>query len=423
MALTNMEIANAKPRETDYKLSDGKGLYLLVKKNGSKYWRWSYRFNKKQKTMAMGIYPEVGAKDARTKRDDLRLVLADGHDPSEHLKEIKRQRIAEEQSGLLFNDVIDDWFKDWEKEYSGKTIVRNQGIVDNWIKPFVKDVSAKDINANHVLEIIQRLETLEKRPTAHKAYTILRKIFAYSIARPDVPIDRNWALDINELRKPLPESHYAAMITPKEIGDLLHAIATSSASWLTKLAMRLSLHWFVRPGELRNLKWDDINWDMQCVQIEAEDMKKTKTVQEHWVPLSSQAVEMLKFIKHNGYASVFVFPSVRSVMRPISENTVNTALKKMGYKGKQTAHGLRATARTLLEEELSENPLHIEHQLAHVVRDANGRAYNRTTMLDERRAMLQRWSDYLDELEYKATHGIEIKSKYEISVTHDDSTN
>jgi integrase len=413
MSLTNMELVNAKPRDKDYKLADGKGLYLLVKTNGAKYWRWAYRFGSKQKTMAFGVFPESTAKSVREKHSALRLVLADGFDPQEHTKQVKLDKIKDTQKGVMFNDVLDVWFAQWKTEYKGKTIVRNAGIVDNWIKPFMLDVQAKDVHATHVIGLIRRLEALDKRPTAHKLYTILKKMFSYCIADPSIPIDRNWAVDIGELRKPLLESHYAALIAPKDVGKLLHSIATSSSFWLTKLAMRLSLHWFIRPGELRNLKWEDINWDMQCVQISAEDMKKTKTVQEHWVPLTKQTKDMLMFIKHNGYASALVFPSIRDLTKPISENTVNTAIRSMGYKGKQTAHGLRATARTLLEEELGENALYVEHQLAHTVRDSNGRAYNRTTMLNERRDMLQRWSDYLDELEYKATHGIEIKSKYE----------
>jgi len=416
MTLTNLALVNAKPREKDYKLADGKGLFLLVKANGSKYWRWSYRFGGKQKTMAMGVYPEATAKSVRDKRDVLRLVLSEGDDPADHRRKVKQAKIEEIERGILFTDVIDKWFAAWETEYSGKTIIRNRGIINLWIKPYLENVPAKDVDAVWVLGLIRRLENIDKRPTAHKAYTILKKIFAYSIAEPTIPIDRNWAMDIGELRKPLAESHYAALISPQDVGKLMHSIATSSSFWLTKLAMRLSLHWFIRPGELRTLKWDDINWDLQCVQIDADSMKKTKTVQEHWVPLSRQAMEMLLFIKHNGYASVFVFPSSRNLSRPISENTVNVALKGMGYKGKQTAHGLRATARTLLEEELGENALHIEHQLAHVVRDTNGRAYNRTTMLSERREMLQRWSDYLDDIEYKATHGIPIKTKYESSL-------
>lgn len=416
MTLTVMALTNLKPKDKDYKISDGKGLFLLVKINGSKYWRWSYRFDGKQKTMAFGVYPEVSLKAAREKHSELRLVLAKGFDPQLYTKNIKLERAQDARKGVMFNDLLDVWFDHQKTELSEKSIKRDLGIINLWIKPFTLDIEARQINATHVLGLIKRLENADKRPTAHKLYTILKKFFAYCIAEPTIPIDRNWAIDIGSLKKPLLESHYAAMVTPKEIGSLLHSIATCSSFWLTKLAMRLSLHWFIRPGELRKLKWEDINWDMQCVQIDADDMKKTKTVQEHWVPLTKQTKEMLLFIKHNGYASVFVFPSVRNVGNPISENTVNVAIKKMGFKGKQTAHGLRATARTLLEEELGENPTYVEHQLAHVVRDANGRAYNRTTMLDERRAMLQRWSDYLDTLEYKATHGIEIKSKYEESL-------
>lgn len=416
MPLTNLALANATPRDKDYKLSDGKGLYLLVKKSGSKYWRWAYRYDGKQRTMALGVYPEVSAKTVRERHTELRVVLATGSDPQEHTKQVKLDKVKQNETGVMFNDVLDTWFEDWKTEYHGKTIVRNSGIIENWIKPFTIDLQAKDMNGTVVIGLIRRLEALDKRPTAHKIYTILKQMFAWCIAEPSIPIDRNWAMDIGELRKPLLESHYAAMVTPKEIGVLLKTIGASNSFWLTKLAMRLSLHWFIRPGELRNLKWSDVNWDMECVQIDAGDMKKTKTVQEHWVPLTKQTKDMLLFIKHNGYASVFVFPSVRSLRKPISENTVNTALKTMGFKGKQTAHGLRATARTLLEEELGENALYVEHQLAHVVRDANGRAYNRTTMLDERREMLQRWSDYLDELEYKSVHGIDIKSKYETAL-------
>jgi len=417
MALTNMELINAKPRDKDYKMSDGKGLFILIKTNGSKYWRWNYRYDGKQKTMALGVFPEMGAKLVREKHTQLRMVLEEGFDPHLHVKQVKLARVKESQKGVMFNEVLETWFADWKTDYKYNSIKRNRGIIDNWIKPFCLNLQAKDMDAAHVLSLIKRLEAIDKRPTAHKLYTVLKKMFAWCIAEPSIPIDRNWAMDIGELRKPLLESHYAAMVTPKEIGGLLHSIATSSSFWLTKIAMRLSLHWFVRPGELRKLKWDNINWDMNCIRIDSEDMKKTKTVQEHWIPISTQALDMLQFIKHNGYASVFVFPSSRNLSNPISENTVNVAIKKMGFKGKQTAHGLRATARTLLEEELGENATFVEHQLAHVVRDANGRAYNRTTMLDERRAMLQRWSDYLDQLEYKATHGIEIKSKYETSIS------
>lgn len=416
MALTNMELSTAKPKDKDYKLTDGKGLYLLVNKNGRKYWRWNYRFDNKQKTMAFGVYPEITAKAAREKRDKLRLILAEGDDPKLHIENEKQLKLEKAQEGILFGEVLDAWFNEWKTEYKANTIKRNGSIIDIWLKPYIGHIPAKQINANDILGVIRRLENLEQRPTAHKAFTILKKTFSYAIADPALPIDRNWAVDIGELKKPLLESHYAAMITPKEVGQLLHNIATSSSAWLTKLAMRLSLHWFIRPGELRNLYWTDINWEMSCVQISADKLKKTKTVQEHWIPLSKQAKKMLEFIQHNGYKSELVFPSNRNLTKPISENTVNTALSNMGYKGVQTAHGLRATARTLLEEELNENPLYVEHQLAHVVRDANGRAYNRTTMLDERRAMLQRWSDYLDELEHKATRGIEIKSKYETSL-------
>jgi integrase len=416
MALTDMALANAKPKEKDYKLSDSKGLYCLVKTNKAKYWRWAYRYNNKQKTMAFGVYPEVTIKMARDKRDAARLILIGGDDPQEHLKETKLKRIEEIALTLPIRDVIDKFFIYYSDGKDFKTINKAEGLLRNWVKPVIGNIECGNIKAQDVLGLIRKIEEQGKRPTAHKVAALLNGFFAYCIADPDVPIDRNWLNDIKTLIKPAPEKHHPALITPKEVGRLLCDMDSSKSYWLTRIAMKLSIHWFIRPGELRTIKWDNVNWDLNCIQIDKEVMKKTSTNQDHWIPMSTQAKEMLVFIKQNNRPSEYVFPSIRSLLKPMSENTVNSAIRCMGYVGKQTAHGLRATARTLLDEELSQNPEYIEHQLAHKVKDANGRAYNRTTKLDERRVMLQLWSDYLDELESKTKQGIVIKSKYETSL-------
>ncbi|OFA33332.1 hypothetical protein BAE46_01060 [Glaciecola punicea] len=416
MALTNMAILNAKPDVKDYKLSDGKSLHLLVKKSGSKYWRWSYRYDGKQKTLAIGVYPEVSIKVARDKVDRLRVVLSDGLDPSQYVNDIKKKHIAASYKGMSVSDALSMFFKEYCVDKDDKSIRGIDGLIRNWIKPAIGNVACVDINAQDVLGIVRGIEKKDMRPTAHKVATLLKQFFAFCIAEPTIQIDRNWMLDVISLLKPLPESHHPALITPTDVAQLLGDIDGSKSYWTTKIAIRLSINWFVRPGELRKLLWQDINWAMECVQISKSEMKKTSSSQDHWIPFTRQTKEMLQFLLDNNRTSAFVFPSIRNLHKPMSENTVNGAIRNMGYQGKQTAHGLRATARTLLDEELKQNPNYIEHQLAHRVKDANGRAYNRTTQLNERRVMLQLWSDYLDELEYKAKNGIEVKSAYEQAI-------
>lgn len=418
MALTGLTVSNAKPKDKDYKLSDGRGLYLLIKKNGSKYWRWSYRFMDKQKTMALGVFPDVTLKDARDLVSHYREVRESGKDPVivARIDKQEREKDFAHQMGITFGEVIDAWFeyrKKGRNAYDERTIKRNGGIIDNWLKPALGQLPASKVTATEVLTTLKLIEAQKKHSTASKAKAILSMVFSYGIAEPSIPIERNWTLDINGLLEGESTSHYAAMITPKEVGELLKAISVNNSHWLTKLAMRLSMHWFIRPGELRRLKWSNVNWASNMIQIEAKDMKTTATTIDLWVPFSKQAKQMLEFIHKNGRTSEYVFPSVRNLSKPMSENTINSALRSMGFKGKQTAHGLRATARTLLAEELKESVDFVEQQLGHVVRDANGRAYNRTTLIEERSQMLQRWSDYLDDLEYKAVHGLEIKSRYE----------
>jgi integrase len=387
MPLTDTAIRSAKPTEKPQKLADEKGLFLLVHPNGSKYWRLKYRFDGKEKGLAFGVYPDVGLKDARAKRDEARRLLADGIDPAEHRKANKNARA--DAVGNSFEAVAREWFTKllptWTPDHADKIIKRLERDVFPWIggKPIA------DLNAPAVLTTIRRIEARGRLETAHRALQNCGQVFRYAVATGRA--ERDPTGDLRGALPPTREKHMAAITEPAEVGTLI-----------VQSALKLSALVFVRPGELRQAEWSEIDLDKGEWNIPAERMKgwtRKGITTPHLVPLAPQAVEILRELQPLTGRGVHVFAG-RDPKKPMSNAAVNAALRRMGYdtKTEMTGHGFRAMARTILHEELNVDRDVIEHQLAHAVPDALGTAYNRTKFIKERRAMMQRWADYLDKL-------------------------
>lgn len=391
MGLTAIEAKNAKPADKPYKLAAGKGLYLLVSQTG-KYWRMDYRFDGKRKTLALGVYPEILLATANEKRDLARKKLADGIDPSGERKAIKLSR--QNGGGNSFEVVAREWFAKysttWASNHGDRIIRRLERDIFPWLG--AKPVS--DISAPELLATVRRIESRGALETAHRALGNCGQVFRYAVATGRAP--RDISGDLRGALPPARETHHAAITDPQAIGGLLRAIDGYQGSFLTKCALRLAPLLFVRPGELRQAEWAEIDMERAEWNIPAEKMKMR---QAHLVPLSSQVLEILLELKAFTGSGKYVLPGARTNGRPMSENAVLAALRRMGYeKDEMSGHGFRAMARTILDEVLGVRPDFIEHQLAHAVRDPNGRAYNRTAHLVERRKMMQQWADYLDEL-------------------------
>lgn len=386
--LTPSAISNAKPKAKAYKLTDERGMFLLVQPSGSRLWRWKYRRpdTRKENLLSLGSYPEVSLKRAREKREEARALLADGVDPG-----AKRQseRIAGAET---FEAVAREWFAKfspkWATGHADKIIRRLERDVFPWIgtKPIAK-VSAPDL-----LAILRRIEARNAIETAHRANQNCGQVFRYAVAtgRANADVTR----DLRGSLAPAESTHYASIVEPARVGELLRAIEGFTGSYVTAAALKLAPLVFARPGELRTMCWRDVDLDAGEWRYTA-----SKTGTPHIVPLASQAVVVLRDLHPLTARSEYVFPGARNSKQPLSNMTLNAALRRMGYdKTAMTTHGFRAMARTILDEVLGFRPDYIEHQLAHAVRDPNGRSYNRTAHLAERRKMMQTWADYLDSL-------------------------
>ncbi len=398
MPLTDTQIKTLKPEAKPRKVADEKGLYLLVQPTGGKLWRLKYRIDGKEKLLALGVYPDVGLKDARAARDEARRLLADGIDPAEHRKAHKNARA--DSAANSFESVAREWFTKllptWTPDHADKIIKRLERDVFPWIgsKPIA------DLNAPTVLTTIRRIETRGRLETAHRALQNCGQVFRYAVATGRA--ERDPTGDLRGALPPTREKHMAAITDPVEVGALLRAIDAFKGTLIVQSALKLSALVFVRPGELRQAEWSEIDLDKGEWNIPAERMKgwtRKGITTPHLVPLSAQAVEILRELQPLTGRGVHVFAG-RDPKKPMSNAAVNAALRRMGYdtKTEMTGHGFRAMARTILHEELSVDRDVIEHQLAHAVPDALGTAYNRTKFIKERRAMMQRWSDYLAKL-------------------------
>jgi integrase len=389
MSLTDMAIRKAKPIEKPQRLFDGGGLYLEVSPAGGKWWRLKYRHLGKEKRLSLGTYPDTGLADARAKRDAARKLLAAGVDPGEHRKAAKAAN--QERAGNSFEVVSREWFAKqkatWVASHAEKILLR----LENDIFPWVGSKPIADVTAKELLGTINRIVDRGAVESAHRVLQNCGQIFRYAIATGRA--ERNPAADLRGALPKVKQEHRATITDPKAIGSLLRAIDTYQGSLVTKCALKLAPLLFVRPGELRHAEWSEIDLETGQWNIPAEKMKMREP---HLVPLSSQAIEILRELKPVTGGGRYVFPSARSPKRPMSDNAVLSSLRRMGFaKEEITGHGFRAMARTILDEILQFRPDYIEHQLAHAVRDPNGRAYNRTAFLPERRKMMQDWADYL----------------------------
>jgi len=393
--LQDVEVRKAKPADKPYKLTDEKGLYLLVTpkadKNGGKLWRMNYRHEGKQKTLSFGIYPEVSLADARAKRDEARKQLAAGIDPMAKRAALKASRIADAET---FEVIAREWFAKyqptWADSHAQKIIQR----LEKDLFPWLGSRPIREINAPDLLAVLRRIEGRGALDTAHRAHQNCSQVFRYAVATGRC--DRDPSADLRGALPPVKGSHFAALLEPKAIGALLRDIDSYQGSFVVKSAMQLAPLVFVRPGELRQAEWRDID-----LERGEWAFLVTKTQTEHIVPLSNQAISILRELQPLTGAGRYVFPSARTPNgdRCLSENAVLAALRRMGFaKEEMCGHGFRAMARTILHETLGFAPEPIEHQLAHRVPDALGRSYNRTKFLDERRRMMQTWAHYLEGL-------------------------
>lgn len=390
--LTEAAVKQAKPKEKTYKLTDGGGLYLEVMPNGSRYWRLKYRYAGKEKRLALGVYNTVTLSSARDKARAAKTVLADGIDPSDQ----KRQgKLAKKTAASnTFEAVALEWFELKKPKWSESSIVRTKSQLETKLFPWLGKRPVNEITAQELLAVLKRIEAKGTLETAHRVKYTAGQIFRFAIVTNRAT--NNPAPNLTDALATPIEKNFAAIIEPAELGKLLLAMDGYMGTPTVRAALLLSPLFFVRPGELRQIEWQEVNLDDGYIEIPAERMKKRKA---HVIPLCRQALAILRELQPITGNGRYVFPSARGAGRPLSENGVRSALRTMGYTNEQmTPHGFRATARTILDERLGFSVDLIEHQSARKVRDAMGTSYNRTKFLDARTEMMQAWADYLDVL-------------------------
>lgn len=402
MPLTDTQIRHAKPgmppkwkgapTGKPYKMADGGGLFVLVNPNGSKWWRLKYRTGGKEKLLSLGTYPETGLKEARDKRDTSRKLLAAGVDPGEQRKAAKAA--SEERAANSFEVIAREWHAKqsaiWVELHASRIMLR----LENDVFPWLGSRPIAEVTAKELLATVNRIVDRGAVESAHRVLQNCGQVLRYAIATGRA--ERNPAADLRGALPPVKQTHLAAIVEPDAIGGLLRAMDAYNGSLVTKCALRLAPLVFVRPGELRHAEWKEFDLDGAQWNIPAEKMKMREP---HLVPLAPQAVEILRELQALTGRGRYVFPSARSPQRPMSNNAVLSALRRMGFGiDEMSGHGFRAMARTVLDEVLHFRPDYIEHQLAHAVKDPNGRAYNRTAHLPERRKMMAAWAEYLDAL-------------------------
>lgn len=392
MPLTDTAIKKAKPEAKQRKLYDERGLFLLISPKGGKWWRFKYLFDGKEKLLSLGIYPDVSLKDARERRDEARKQVAAGIDPGEHRKAKKTAK--EERQANSFEVVAREWYAkhatNWSANHANRTIRR----LERDIFPWIGGLAIADITAPQLLDAVRRIETRGALETAHRALGNCGQVFRYAVATGRA--ERDPSGDLRGALPPVKGEHFASVTEPIKAAEMLRALDGYEGTLPVRCALRLAPLVFVRPGELRHAEWADIDLDTAEWRYMV-----TKTNSQHIVPLSSQAIEILRELQPLTGHGRYVFPSARNPKgdKPMSDNAILAAMRRMGIsKEEMSGHGFRAMARTILDEVLGFRPDYIEHQLAHAVRDPNGRAYNRTAHLPERKKMMQDWADYLDKL-------------------------
>ena len=388
--LTDTKLRSLKAKDKVFRIADSNGLTIEVRPTGAKFWRYRYRYVGKPTMLTLGEYPMMGLADARTARDKARGLLKGGANPVQVAQAERAAAVlnAENTFGAIAKELL---AKRSKEGLSPGSVARETRLLEKDLVGLA-NVPIADVTPPMLLTALRKLEKRGVIETAHRARSLASLVFRYAVATGRAK--SNPAADLLGALQVPQKQHFASITDPDKVGALLRAIHAYNGTPAVMAALKLAPLVFVRPGELRAARWADID-------LEAAEWRytATKTGTPHIVPLSTQAVAILKALHPVTQRSEFVFPSMRSAKRPMSENTINVALKLLGFDGDtMTGHGFRAMARTILDEVLGFRPDFIEHQLAHAVRDPNGRAYNRTAHLAERTKMMQGWADYLDTL-------------------------
>jgi integrase len=401
--LTDAAIRRAKPAQQPHNLHDTGGLYLTIAPTGAKWWRLKYRFAGKERRMGLGVYPEVSLAEARQRRDTARALVREGKDPSSE-RQIERRNAATAAANT-FGAVADEWLADMKPRLAESSHEKNAWLID-LVRRDLGTRPISSITAPDILAALDKIKARGRHESARRAKQCIGQVYAYAIEKHRA--NRNPASDLRRsvaVTKPKPR---AALTKPDDVGKLLRSIDGYQGQPTTLAALRLAPLVFVRPGELRQAEWAEINLDAAEWRIPAHKMKMRE---EHIVPLSTQAVAIFKELKKLTGHSPYCFHSVRAINRPMSENTVNAALRGLGFdKDTMTGHGFRAMASTRLNE-MGWQPDVIERQLAHAERNKVRAAYNRAQYLQERQKMMQAWADYLDALRNNANKIVPIRRK------------
>jgi len=399
--LTDVAVRKAKnDLGTTKRMSDGGGLCLELNKNGSRYWRLAYRFDGKQKTLALGVYPSVTLSKAREGADDARKNLREGIDPAFVRKTKSRN---DDETANSFQSVAVDWLERFKGEWTESHYKSISGRLRRDILPFIGNRDIASITAPELLIVIRRIEARGHLENAHRALTNVGQVFKYGISIGKC--DRNHAADIVSAIPRPSVKHMSAITDPKQVGILMQAIANYSGDIITRCALQLTAHVFLRSREIRLAEWSEIDFEIREWRIPSAKIKGRKRDKEanpsgfHTVPLAIQSIDILHEVQAISGDGKYVFPGARTKSKPISDATMTNALRRMGYgKDDMHVHGFRAMARTLIRQELGYDEEPIERQLGHAVRGALGAAYNRADFLEDRRKMMQDWADYLERL-------------------------
>lgn len=393
--LTEVEVKQAKAKEKPHRLSDQGGLYLEVSPKGSKYWRYKYRIStgaqRIEKRLALGVYPKISLKNARELHREAHALVSQGGDPS--LVKREQKALAEVASLNTFGSLGEDWFAKQSPDWSPTHAIRQRRLFGKDLLP-LHELAIDKIAAPELLGVLRVIESRGALETARRTNQVASQIFDHAIAVGAAEV--NPAVGIkNALKKPK-SKHHAAILDPGELAFFLRSVDNYVGTLVVQIALMLTPLLLVRPGELRHMEWGEVSLEEGKWLIPAA---KTKRKRDHFVPLASQAVSLIARLKPYTGGGRYVFPSARGGARPMSENAVLYAMRGLGItKDEATPHGFRATARTLMDEQLGMRSDLIEHQLAHAVRDATGEAYNRTKFFPERIKLMQRWADYLEDL-------------------------
>ncbi len=392
--LTDTEVRKAKPENNPYKMGDGGGLFLLVNPNGAKYWRLKYRINGKEKALAIGVYPDVSLADARERRGEARKLLAAGTDPGDIRRAQKASRL--DAAANSFEVVARRWHErgvsEWSESYANKVI----RLLDKEVFPWIGRRAVDDLEAPDFLLVGRKIESRGIIDTAHRAMQLCGQVMRFAVA--EGVSRRNPVADLRGALSPAPKTKHMASVTdPTKVGELLRAFGAFAGTPVVQSALRLAPYLFVRIGELRTMKWADLDFDAAVWSIPAEAMKMREP---HLVPLCTQAIEILKDLQPLTGNGEYVFTGGRDPRRPMSDAAINAALRRLGVdtQNELTGHGFRAMARTILHERLGYQPEVIEVQLAHRVPGPLGAAYARAKFIDQRTTMMQTWADYLDDV-------------------------